>query len=170
MRVPSSLFSCYQASVLCRRRIEDRSAWYGAGATDNTDWIKQISTDQIGEVENAVQELERSGIEIEKITAEEVPLPALASRLKRILDEVLNGRGFVLIKSTAGRALDQAAGGDCVSDDWRAARESADAECRGTLARACEGSWDVRATIRIRGFIRRVNGKRFTLTRAMLLG
>src|SRR5260370_657038 len=76
----------------------DRSAWYGSEATDKTDWIEQISTDQIREVETAVQELERSGVEIEKITSETVPLPTLAPRLRDILDEVLNGRGFVLIK------------------------------------------------------------------------
>jgi hypothetical protein len=73
----------------------DRSAWY---ATDNTDWIEQISTDQIEEVEAAVRGVERLGVEIEKITPQQVPLPTLAPRLRNILDEVLNGRGFVLIK------------------------------------------------------------------------
>jgi hypothetical protein len=73
----------------------DRSAWY---ATDNTDWVEQISTDQIEEVEAAVRGVERLGVEIEKITPQQVPLPTLAPRLRNILDEVLNGRGFVLIK------------------------------------------------------------------------
>ena len=78
--------------------VEDRSAWYGWGMADDADWIEQISTDQVGEVEAAVQELERSDVEIEKVTAKDFPLPTLAPRLQRILDEVLNGRGFVLIK------------------------------------------------------------------------
>jgi hypothetical protein len=73
----------------------DRSAWY---ATDDTDWIEQISADQIEEVEAAVKELEESGVEIEKIRAEDVPLPKLGPWLRGILDEVLNGRGFVLIQ------------------------------------------------------------------------
>jgi hypothetical protein len=67
--------------------------WY---ATDPTDWIEQISTDQIGEVEAAVQEWERSGID--RITGERVFLPMLAPWLHGLLDGVLNGRGFVLIK------------------------------------------------------------------------
>jgi len=70
----------------------DRSAWYGK---DDTDWIKQISTDQIREVESAVRELERPGVEF---NGEEVSLPALGPRLRELLDEVLNGRGFVLIR------------------------------------------------------------------------
>ena len=73
----------------------DRSVWY---ATDDTDWIEQISADEIEEVEGAVKDLEESGVEIEKITAEDVPLPTLAPRLRGMLDEVLNGRGFVLIR------------------------------------------------------------------------
>ena len=76
--------------------VEDRSAWYGSELTDDTDWIEQISTDEIGEVENAVRELERSGIEA--IASEPPPLPIFAPRLRGILDEVLNGRGFVLIR------------------------------------------------------------------------
>lgn len=75
--------------------VRDRSVWY---ATDDTDWIESISTDQIGEVEAAVQEIERSGIEVEQIIAERFPLPTLAPRLQELLDEVLNGRGFVLIR------------------------------------------------------------------------
>ena len=78
--------------------VEDRSAWYGSGIADDTDWIEQISTEEVGEVEAAIQEFERSGVEIENVTAEDFPLPTLNLRLQQILDEVLNGRGFVLIK------------------------------------------------------------------------
>jgi hypothetical protein len=78
--------------------VEDRSAWYGSGIADDTDWIEQISSDEVAEVETAVQHLERSGVEIAKVTAEEFPLTRLNLRLQQILDEVLNGRGFVLIK------------------------------------------------------------------------
>ncbi|HEV8429800.1 MAG TPA: TauD/TfdA family dioxygenase [Pyrinomonadaceae bacterium] len=77
-------------------KVEDRSAWYGC--TDKTDWVEEISADQIREIEVAVQELERSGVEIEKITARDILLPTLAPRLHSIFDEVLNGRGFVLIR------------------------------------------------------------------------
>lgn len=83
------------SEVVLPSMIEDRSVWY---ATDTTDWIEPISTDQIGEVEASVQEIERSGVEIEKITPLLVPLPTLAPRLQELLDEVLNGRGFVLIR------------------------------------------------------------------------
>jgi len=75
--------------------VRDRSVWY---ATDDTDWVEQISADQIREIEAAVDYLEESGVECEKIMAEKVSLPTLGPRLRALLDEVLNGRGFVLIK------------------------------------------------------------------------
>jgi Taurine catabolism dioxygenase TauD, TfdA family len=50
-------------------------------------------------VEDAVRRLDKSQVDLTRITATEVPLPTLAPRLQRILDEVLNGRGFVLIRA-----------------------------------------------------------------------
>jgi hypothetical protein len=98
MSVSNSFTSGLTTDSALPPEVEDRSAWYGSGLTHTTDWIEHFSNDEIGEVEFAVEELERSGLALEKITAASVPLPALAPRLKRILNEVLNGRGFVLIK------------------------------------------------------------------------
>ena len=60
--------------------VEDRSAWYGEDLANRSDWIERLSADEVDEVE-------RGG-----------SLETLAPRLQRLLDEVLNGRGFVLIK------------------------------------------------------------------------
>ena len=49
--------------------VEDRSAWYGHDLANCDDWIEYVSSDDIP-----------------------------TQRLQRILDEVLNGRGFVLIR------------------------------------------------------------------------
>ena len=79
--------------------VRDRSVWYGSNLARHTDWIERLSQVEITEVENAVHELERSAADLASITVEDVPLPTLAPRLQRILNEVLDGRGFVLIKS-----------------------------------------------------------------------
>ena len=50
--------------------VEDRSAWYGHDLANCDDWIEYVSSDDIP-----------------------------TQRLQRILDEVLNGRGFVLIRA-----------------------------------------------------------------------
>src|SRR5687767_4962845 len=78
--------------------IQDRSVWYGSDLAERNDWAERLSDAEIGEVERACRELEKSQIEIATISAKDVPLPTLAPRLQRLLDEVLNGRGFVLIR------------------------------------------------------------------------
>ena len=61
-------------------------------------WIERLTEDEIGEVEWAVREFEASRVELGSIKAEDVSLPSLGKRLQGMLDEVLKGRGFVLIK------------------------------------------------------------------------
>ena len=79
--------------------VRDQSAWYGAEIQRRDDWIEHLCENEIAELENSVRRLEESGSELAEITAEDVPLPTLAPRLKAILDEVLKGRGFGLIRS-----------------------------------------------------------------------
>jgi len=77
----------------------DRSAWYGSEVAGRADWIERLSKVEIAEVEIAVRELQASQVDLASLSANDVALPTLAPRLHRLLDEVLNGRGFVLIKS-----------------------------------------------------------------------
>jgi hypothetical protein len=79
--------------------IRDRSAWYGANLAQCTDWIERLGEVEIAELESAVRELEKSEVDLASLTANDIQLPTLGLRMQRILDEVLNGRGFVLIKS-----------------------------------------------------------------------
>ena len=76
----------------------DRSAWYGVEVAKYSDWMEHLSEAEIAEVEQAVRHLQQSNQDLASITADDVPLPTLAPRLQRLLEEVLNGRGFVLIK------------------------------------------------------------------------
>ena len=79
--------------------IEARSAWYGPELAGRDDWIERLSSTEIAEVEHATRQLDSSSVDFTSITTNDVPLPTLAPRLQRILDEVLNGRGFVLIRA-----------------------------------------------------------------------
>jgi hypothetical protein len=79
--------------------INDRSAWYGSDLKGRTDWIESLSEAELGEVERAAKELVDSSHDLTSISADDFPLPTLGPRLHQLLDEVLNGRGFVLIRS-----------------------------------------------------------------------
>ena len=79
--------------------IKDSSVWYGPDLGGSTEWIEGLSESEIAEVEGAVKRLEDSSLHLTSINSYDFPLPALAPRLHYLLDEVLNGRGFVLIRA-----------------------------------------------------------------------
>ena len=78
--------------------IQDRSVWYGSALAGSDDWIERLSEAEIDEVESAIKQVEESRQDLTTISAGDVQLPMLGSSCNRLLDEVLNGRGFVLIK------------------------------------------------------------------------
>lgn len=78
--------------------VHDRSGWYGAELAGREDWIERLDEAEIVEVEKAVGKLEESQVEMTSLMAEDVALPSLAPRLRGMLDEVLRGRGFVVIR------------------------------------------------------------------------
>jgi Taurine catabolism dioxygenase TauD, TfdA family len=79
--------------------IRDPSAWYGANLAQCTDWIERLVEVEIAELEGAVHQLEKSQFDLTSMIANDIQLPTLGPRLQRLLEEVLTGRGFVLIKS-----------------------------------------------------------------------
>lgn len=84
-------------------QVRDRSVWYGGEIKTNEDWIERLSETEIEEVRRAVHQIEdavatSATVDIDWIVTKSGKLPTLGARLQILLDEVLNGRGFVLIK------------------------------------------------------------------------
>ena len=79
--------------------IQGPSAWYGPDLTRRPHWLEYLSSTEVVEVERAVKRLASESCDIVTIRSEDFPLPTLAVRLRRLLDEVLNGRGFVLLRA-----------------------------------------------------------------------
>jgi Taurine catabolism dioxygenase TauD, TfdA family len=82
--------------------IRDRSAWYGQDLKGRTDWIARLSESEIAEVEIAAEKLAaltKSSLDLTSTSTDDFPLPTLGPRLGDLLNEMLNGRGFVLIQS-----------------------------------------------------------------------
>ena len=77
--------------------IHGPSAWYGPNLS--SDWLEYLSSSEMLEIERAVKRLDSVSSDIASIRGEDFPLPTLALRLRRLLDEVLNGRGFVLLRA-----------------------------------------------------------------------
>ena len=82
--------------------IKDCSAWFGPDLEASTDWRERLSESDVAEVEIAARQLAalaKSSCYLTSISTDDFPLPTLGPRLRGLLNEVLNGRGFVLIQA-----------------------------------------------------------------------
>lgn len=76
--------------------IEGPQAWYGAEMRTSSEWITRFSDADVAEIEAAVRATDE--MDIADITRRDFPLPGLEATLARIRDEVIEGRGFVLLR------------------------------------------------------------------------
>jgi hypothetical protein len=76
--------------------IAGPSAWYGRDLKDRDDWIFRFSPADLAEIEAAVQAT--LSVPIKDIDRAQFRLPKLGPRLKKVLAELLDGRGFVLMR------------------------------------------------------------------------
>jgi hypothetical protein len=78
--------------------INGSSAWYGPDVADRAEWVEQLLSAELAEIEAAGRQLAQREIDWQGSGADDFPLPTLKQRLSRILGEVLEGRGFVLLQ------------------------------------------------------------------------
>jgi hypothetical protein len=75
------------------------TAWYGPEMAKRDDWLMPLSAAEIAEIEAATESLVAREADIATIRASDFALPTLAAKLKaRVAQEVLNGRGFLLMR------------------------------------------------------------------------
>ena len=83
--------------LAARPLVESPSAWIGAELARHPErWIYTLSSAEIAEIEAAVAKVR--GRDLAHLTAADFDLPRLTPVFEGLRDEVLNGRGFVLIR------------------------------------------------------------------------
>lgn len=80
-----------------REAIAGSGAWIGSEIQHDPSWIYRIDAAALAEIDAALAHVKRIGARI-PFAPEEFPLPRFAARLDDILDEVENGRGFMLLR------------------------------------------------------------------------
>ncbi len=78
--------------------IDSAAAWYGPDMESRTDWIYELTKDEIGEICSAVQTVQDRDMEITDIAQKDFTLPTLSVRLRAILSDIVHGRGFALLR------------------------------------------------------------------------
>ena len=85
--------------VPSRTLIEGPFAWIGADMRGReAEWAYHLSPPEIAEIEAAVRAVRARGLDIADIRRRDFPLPTLGPVLERLRAEVLDGRGFALLR------------------------------------------------------------------------
>ncbi|HEY4250656.1 MAG TPA: TauD/TfdA family dioxygenase [Roseomonas sp.] len=74
------------------------AAWYGPAMTADTSWLLPLTAEEIAEVDAVTRRLAAAGTDIAAVTAADFPLPVLAPRLAAVRRELVQGRGFALLR------------------------------------------------------------------------
>jgi hypothetical protein len=75
------------------------STWYGPEmAKKESEWIQELNPIEIAELEKAAEPLLKSEQNIASLTAADFPLPTLGPKLAALRKELIEGRGFVLLR------------------------------------------------------------------------
>ncbi len=78
--------------------LEGRAAWYGPDLEQRRDWIYEFDARDKAEIDDAVRAVRAANVPFGEISPATFPLPTLGAKLAAFLEEVLHGRGFVLIR------------------------------------------------------------------------
>ncbi len=87
------------------------AAWYGPALHLDRDWLVQLSSNDLSEIDTAVAEHHRAGRDMGDISAATFKLPGLAKKFDNILQQVLHGKGFVMLRgfNVEGRSVEDCA-------------------------------------------------------------
>ncbi len=78
--------------------LVDPAEWYPNDFDGSDAWIYRLSQAEIAEIEAAVAGVEQRGLDIKDIRREDFPLPEFSAALAEIRAELLDGRGFAVIR------------------------------------------------------------------------
>ncbi|MEE8332854.1 MAG: TauD/TfdA family dioxygenase [Alphaproteobacteria bacterium] len=78
--------------------LVDPAGWTARDLAANEDWIYELSETEVDEVRQSVAAVQRGGLDILDVTRETFPMPRFDAGLHALYDELLEGRGFVLIR------------------------------------------------------------------------
>ncbi|MEA2791538.1 MAG: hypothetical protein QOG73_3944 [Acetobacteraceae bacterium] len=99
-------------SLPARKLVDGPSAWIGADMrTREAEWSYRLSAAEVAEIENATRMARARGLDLAAFRREDFSLPTLGPVLDRLRAEVLDGRGFVLLRGmpVEGRPIEDSA-------------------------------------------------------------
>ncbi len=78
--------------------VSGPGVWYGRDLQQRSDWIRNFSAAELAELDAALRAFKASGAPLAGIAPASFPLPTLGAALAAILAELLEGRGFAMLR------------------------------------------------------------------------
>lgn len=78
--------------------LETNCEWSAADVADPARWTERLTADEIAEIDAAIAHAQAKSSNLLEIGKADFPLSRLGARLERIENELMHGRGFVLIR------------------------------------------------------------------------
>lgn len=78
--------------------VRHPSAWHPADLADPSRWTQVLTAPQVGEIDAALRAVRRAGLGYATITRATFPLPSLDTSFESIRRELVQGRGFALLR------------------------------------------------------------------------
>jgi hypothetical protein len=75
-----------------------RRGWFSPDLAQDEGWIYHFTQAELDEIDAALRILRSHNCSVQDMSREDFPLPALALKLEAFLDEICNGRGFVVLR------------------------------------------------------------------------
>ena len=80
------------------RILETASDWRASDVAHADDWTLTLSEKDIAELDAALAHAKAKGGDLLDVTKEDFPLPSLRARLRELEEDLIDGRGFCLIR------------------------------------------------------------------------
>jgi hypothetical protein len=78
--------------------VAGSGVWYGGRLASRDDWIRHFRAAELEEVVEAVRAYRARGATLSEISPATFPLPTLGPVLRAVLAELLEGRGFIMLR------------------------------------------------------------------------
>ena len=78
--------------------VRHPSAWYGRDLVDDPSWIVHLTPTHLAEIAVAMDQVRRRGLPFAALTKDDFPLPTLGPRLGAWQKDVVDGRGFYVLR------------------------------------------------------------------------
>jgi hypothetical protein len=74
------------------------SAWYGRALKSDPSWLIHLTPPDLAEIAEAVARVRTAGLALAEVGRSSFALPTLAAKLEAMSQEILDGRGFVVVR------------------------------------------------------------------------